>query len=193
MGGGGRTGPLAPARSGPTPALDPAAAEVRRLYRVRPQIEEVIRVCKDQLGLTGGQALSERPSPSSRPPTEGQGQAEACLGKALRHHRAQSLLPSGRWGSQARRPAPARRLTEAHPPGCRQECDGHRAAKRRDTAADLHQPAWSTRPLGILRRSQGIEEPPVEGLSVALKHSACKFYEHPRASDDHERYQQHLE
>ncbi|HZC00803.1 MAG TPA: transposase, partial [Gammaproteobacteria bacterium] len=36
------------------------AAEVRRLYRVRSQIEEVIRVCKDQLGLTGCQARSER-------------------------------------------------------------------------------------------------------------------------------------
>jgi putative transposase len=36
------------------------AAEVWRLYRVRSQIEEVIRVCKDQLGLTGCQARSER-------------------------------------------------------------------------------------------------------------------------------------
>ena len=36
------------------------AAEVRRLYRVRSHIEEVIRVCKDQLGLTGCQARSER-------------------------------------------------------------------------------------------------------------------------------------
>jgi hypothetical protein len=36
------------------------AAEVRRLYRHRAQIEEVIRVCKDQLGLTACQARSER-------------------------------------------------------------------------------------------------------------------------------------
>jgi putative transposase len=36
------------------------AAEVRRLYGIRAQIEEVIRVCKDQLGLTGCQARSER-------------------------------------------------------------------------------------------------------------------------------------
>jgi DDE family transposase len=36
------------------------AAEVRRLYRVRSQIEEVIRVCKDQLSLTGCQARSAR-------------------------------------------------------------------------------------------------------------------------------------
>ena len=36
------------------------AAEVRRLYRVRTPIEEVIRVCKDQLALTGCQARSER-------------------------------------------------------------------------------------------------------------------------------------
>jgi putative transposase len=36
------------------------AAEVRRLYSIRAQIEEVIRVCKDQLGLTGCQARSER-------------------------------------------------------------------------------------------------------------------------------------
>jgi hypothetical protein len=36
------------------------AAEVRRLYRVRAQSEEVIRVCKDQLGLNGCQARSER-------------------------------------------------------------------------------------------------------------------------------------
>jgi putative transposase len=36
------------------------AAEVRRLYRFRSQLEEVIRVCKDQLSLTGCQARSER-------------------------------------------------------------------------------------------------------------------------------------
>ena len=36
------------------------AAEVRRLYQVRAQIEEVIRVCKDQLGLHGCQARTER-------------------------------------------------------------------------------------------------------------------------------------
>jgi putative transposase len=36
------------------------AAEVRRLYRFRSQIEAVIRVCKDQLSLTGCQARSER-------------------------------------------------------------------------------------------------------------------------------------
>jgi putative transposase len=36
------------------------AAEVRRLYRVRAQIEEVIRGGKDQLGLNGCQARSER-------------------------------------------------------------------------------------------------------------------------------------
>jgi putative transposase len=36
------------------------AAEVRRLYRIRAQIEEVIRVCKDQLGLSGCQARTER-------------------------------------------------------------------------------------------------------------------------------------
>jgi putative transposase len=37
-----------------------SAAEVRRLYRVRSQVEEVIKVCKDQLSLTGCQARSER-------------------------------------------------------------------------------------------------------------------------------------
>jgi putative transposase len=36
------------------------AVEVRRLYRIRAQVEEVIRVCKDQLGLTGCQARSAR-------------------------------------------------------------------------------------------------------------------------------------
>jgi Transposase DDE domain len=36
------------------------AVEVRRLYRLRAQIEEVIRVCKDQLSLTGCQARSDR-------------------------------------------------------------------------------------------------------------------------------------
>jgi putative transposase len=36
------------------------AAEIRRLYQFRAQIEEVIRVCKDQLGLSGCQARSER-------------------------------------------------------------------------------------------------------------------------------------
>jgi DDE family transposase len=36
------------------------AVEVRRLYQVRSQIEEVVRVCKDQLGLSSCQARSER-------------------------------------------------------------------------------------------------------------------------------------
>jgi hypothetical protein len=36
------------------------AAEVRRLSRIRAQSEAVIRVCQEQLGLTGGQARSER-------------------------------------------------------------------------------------------------------------------------------------
>jgi putative transposase len=36
------------------------SVEVRRLYRFRAQIEEVIRACKDQLGLSGCQARSER-------------------------------------------------------------------------------------------------------------------------------------
>ncbi len=43
-----------------TNRLTLAAAEVRRLYAVRAQSEEVIRVCKKQLGLTGCQARSER-------------------------------------------------------------------------------------------------------------------------------------
>ena len=36
------------------------AAEIRRLYRLRAQIDEVIRVCKDQLGLNSCQARAER-------------------------------------------------------------------------------------------------------------------------------------
>ena len=36
------------------------AAAVRRLYQVRAQIEEGIRVCKDQLGRNGCQARTER-------------------------------------------------------------------------------------------------------------------------------------
>jgi Transposase DDE domain len=36
------------------------AAEVRRLYGLRAQMEEVIRVCKDQLGLSGCQVRSDR-------------------------------------------------------------------------------------------------------------------------------------
>ena len=36
------------------------ATEVRRLYRMRAQIEEVIRACKDRLGFNGCQARSER-------------------------------------------------------------------------------------------------------------------------------------
>jgi putative transposase len=36
------------------------AAEVRRRYRIRAQIEEVIRACKDQLGFNGCQARSEQ-------------------------------------------------------------------------------------------------------------------------------------
>jgi hypothetical protein len=43
-----------------TNRLSLADAEVRHLYAFRTQIEEVIRVCKDQLGLTGCQARSER-------------------------------------------------------------------------------------------------------------------------------------
>src|SRR5919108_1154072 len=41
-----------------TNRLTLSAAEVRQLYRMRTQIEELIRVCKDQLGLTGCQARS---------------------------------------------------------------------------------------------------------------------------------------
>jgi hypothetical protein len=36
------------------------SAEVRRIYRFRSPIEEVISVCQDQLNLTGCQARSER-------------------------------------------------------------------------------------------------------------------------------------
>jgi putative transposase len=41
-----------------TNRLSLAAVEVRRLYQVRAQIEELIRVCKDQLGLARCQARS---------------------------------------------------------------------------------------------------------------------------------------
>jgi hypothetical protein len=43
-----------------TTRLTLPAAEVRHLYRVRAHMEEVIRVCKDPWGLTGGQARSDR-------------------------------------------------------------------------------------------------------------------------------------
>ena len=43
-----------------TNRLTLSAAEVRRLSRVRAHIEEVIRGCTDQLGLTDCQARSER-------------------------------------------------------------------------------------------------------------------------------------
>jgi putative transposase len=43
-----------------TNRLTLTAVEVRQLYRIRAQIEEVIRVCKDQLSLAGCQARSER-------------------------------------------------------------------------------------------------------------------------------------
>jgi putative transposase len=43
-----------------TNRLSLSAVEVRRLYRVRTQIEELIRVCKDQLGLARCQARSAR-------------------------------------------------------------------------------------------------------------------------------------
>jgi hypothetical protein len=43
-----------------TNRLTRPAAEVRRLFQLRAQIEEVIRVCKDQLGRSGCQARSER-------------------------------------------------------------------------------------------------------------------------------------
>ena len=48
------------AKSFATNRLTLAAAEVRRLYRVRAQSEEVMKVCTDQLRLTGGQARSDR-------------------------------------------------------------------------------------------------------------------------------------
>ena len=43
-----------------TNRLTLSAAEVRRVSGVRAQIEDVIRSCKDQLGLTGCQARSDR-------------------------------------------------------------------------------------------------------------------------------------
>jgi hypothetical protein len=43
-----------------TNRLTLAAAEVRRLYRLRAPSEEVIKVCQDQLRLSGCQARSER-------------------------------------------------------------------------------------------------------------------------------------
>jgi Transposase DDE domain len=43
-----------------TNRLPLSAAEVRRVYRIRAPIEEVIRVCKDQRGLTDCQARSKR-------------------------------------------------------------------------------------------------------------------------------------
>jgi hypothetical protein len=43
-----------------TNRLTLSAVEVRQLYRIRAQIEEVIWVCKDQLRLSGCQARSER-------------------------------------------------------------------------------------------------------------------------------------
>jgi hypothetical protein len=43
-----------------TNRLTLAAAEVRRLYRVRAQIEAVLKVCKDQRSQSGCQARSER-------------------------------------------------------------------------------------------------------------------------------------
>jgi len=43
-----------------TNRLSLPAAEVRRLYRMRAQIEEVIRACKNQLGFNGCQARSVR-------------------------------------------------------------------------------------------------------------------------------------
>jgi DDE superfamily endonuclease len=48
------------AKSDATHRLMLPAAEVRRLYRFRSQVEGVIRVCKDHLRLTGCQARSER-------------------------------------------------------------------------------------------------------------------------------------
>ena len=46
-----------------TNRLSLPAVEVRRLYRVRAQIEEVIRACKNQLGFNGCQARSARAQP----------------------------------------------------------------------------------------------------------------------------------
>jgi hypothetical protein len=43
-----------------TKRLTRTALEVRRLYHVRSHLEEVMRVCTDQLGLPGCQARSAR-------------------------------------------------------------------------------------------------------------------------------------
>jgi hypothetical protein len=43
-----------------TNRLTLTAAEMRRMFQFRAQIEEVIRALKDQLGLTRSQAYSER-------------------------------------------------------------------------------------------------------------------------------------
>jgi Transposase DDE domain len=43
-----------------TNRLTLSAAEVRRLYRGRSQVEAVMKVCKEQLRVTGGQARSAR-------------------------------------------------------------------------------------------------------------------------------------
>jgi hypothetical protein len=42
-----------------TNRLTQLATEVRRVYRIRAHIEEVIHACKDQLRLTGCEARSE--------------------------------------------------------------------------------------------------------------------------------------
>ena len=47
-------------RSAATHRLTLTAVEVRRRYGCRSHLEEVIRVCTEQLGLTGGQARSAR-------------------------------------------------------------------------------------------------------------------------------------
>ena len=70
-----------------TNRLTLSAAEVRRLYRRRAQIEAVIRVCKDQWALTGGQARTER----SQQQHLACGLVACCVLERERHDRQLSL------------------------------------------------------------------------------------------------------
>jgi hypothetical protein len=70
-----------------THRLPLVAAEVRRRYRIRAQSEAVIRVCQDQLGVTGCQARSER----AQPPHSGCGVVACCGLEQARQARGLSI------------------------------------------------------------------------------------------------------
>jgi hypothetical protein len=75
------------AKSYATNRLTLTATEVRRLYRVRAQIEEVITGCTEQFSLSGCQARSAR----AQRPHIACGLAAFCVRERERHDRGRNI------------------------------------------------------------------------------------------------------